>query len=69
LEVCSILIILSLLCDYEVWTLRGIRIIKRAEMKFMRLTAGDNLLYHERNEDTLEDFKVDPVGKKLSQYK
>jgi hypothetical protein len=32
-------------------------------MKFMRRTAGHNLLHHRRNEDILEGLIVDPVEK------
>jgi hypothetical protein len=38
-------------------------------MKFMGHTAGNSLSDHTRNEDILEDLKVDPVEKKLAQYK
>jgi hypothetical protein len=38
-------------------------------MKFVRSTAGDSLLDHRRNEDILEELKVDSVGQKLAQYK
>jgi hypothetical protein len=37
-------------------------------MEFIRRTAGHSLLDH-RTENILEEFKVDPVGKKLAQYK
>jgi hypothetical protein len=42
---------------------------KTAEMKFIRRTARCGLLDHKRNKDILEELKVDPAGKKLSQYK
>jgi len=35
----------------------------------MRSTAGYSLLDHRRNEYILEELKVDPVEKKLAQYK
>jgi hypothetical protein len=35
----------------------------------MRHTAGYNLLDHRRNEDILEELQVEPVVKKLAQYK
>jgi hypothetical protein len=38
-------------------------------MKFMRSTTGYSSLDHRRNEDVLEELKVDPVEKKLAQYK
>jgi len=38
-------------------------------MKFMTRTAGYSLLDHRRNEDILEEFKVDTVEKKLAQYR
>jgi len=38
-------------------------------MKFIRHTAGYGLLDHRRNEDMLEELKVDLVKKKLAQYK
>jgi hypothetical protein len=42
--------------------------LKTAEMEFIRRTAGSSLLDHKRTEDILEEFKVDPVEKKLAQY-
>jgi hypothetical protein len=42
---------------------------KIAEMTCMRHTAGYSLLDHRRNEDILEELKVDSVKKKLAQYK
>jgi len=38
-------------------------------MKFLRYKAGWNLLDHRRNEDILEELKVDPVKRKSAQYK
>jgi hypothetical protein len=38
-------------------------------MKFMRLTAEYKLLDRGRNEDILEEIKLDPVAKELAQYK
>jgi hypothetical protein len=38
-------------------------------MKSMRRTARHNLLDHRRNEDILKETEVDPVEKKLAQYK
>jgi hypothetical protein len=38
-------------------------------MKFMRRTAEYSLLDHRRNEDILEELKVDSVEKKLARYK
>jgi hypothetical protein len=35
----------------------------------MRRTAGYNLLYHKRNDDISEELKIQPVEKKLAQYK
>jgi len=35
----------------------------------MRRTAGYSSLDRRRNEDILEELKVDPAGKKLAQYK
>jgi len=37
-------------------------------MKFTRRTAGYTFICHRRN-DILEELKVDPVEKKLAQYK
>jgi hypothetical protein len=34
----------------------------------MTRRAGYSLLNHRRNEDILEEIKVDPVDKKLAQY-
>jgi hypothetical protein len=43
---------------------RDIRRLKTAEMKFMKHTAGYSLLDHTRNEDILEELKVDRVERK-----
>jgi len=40
-----------------------------AETKFTRSTLGCCLLDHRRNEDILGGLQVDPVQKKLAQYK
>jgi hypothetical protein len=40
---------------------RDVRRLGRTEIKFRKYTAGNNSLDHKRNEDTLEEFKVDPV--------
>jgi hypothetical protein len=37
--------------------------------KFMRRTAGRGLLHRRRNEDILEELKIDQTEKKLAQYK
>jgi hypothetical protein len=37
-------------------------------MKFMKCTARYNLLDHRRNED-ISEHKVDPIEKKLVQYR
>jgi hypothetical protein len=42
---------------------------KTAEMRFMRSTVGYVSLDHRRNEDILEEHKVDSVENKLTQYK
>jgi len=39
------------------------------EIKFFRKTAGYTLFDHKRNEETLEEFKVEPADKKLRIYK
>jgi hypothetical protein len=46
----------------------NIRRLKTAEMKFMKHTAGYNLLDH-RRKDILEELLVEPVKNKLAQYK
>jgi hypothetical protein len=38
------------------------------EMKFFRRTAGYTLFDHKRNEEILEELKVEPVDKKLRRY-
>jgi hypothetical protein len=38
-------------------------------MKFIRRIAGYSLLGNRRNEDILEELKVDPVEKKLARCK
>jgi hypothetical protein len=51
----------TLVYYYEIWTLkeRGTERLRAAEMKFMRLTAGHNLMGHRRNEDILKELQVD----------
>jgi hypothetical protein len=39
------------------------------EIKFFRKTAGYTLFDHKRNKEILEEFKVEPVDKKLRRYK
>ena len=38
-------------------------------MKFMRITAGCSLLEHRRNEDILEEMKIDPIVQYINQYR
>jgi hypothetical protein len=38
-------------------------------MKFFRRTAGYTLFDHKRNEEILEDLKVEPVDQKLRRHK
>jgi len=47
---------------------RNIRRLNTAEMKFTRHKAGLSLLDH-KSEYILEEIYVDPVDKKLAQYK
>jgi hypothetical protein len=53
------------------WTLIKMDLIrlKTEEMISMKRTVGYSLLDSRRNEDILEEFKLDPVEKKLAQYK
>jgi hypothetical protein len=53
------------------WTLkqRDVRRLKTVEMTCMGRTAGYNLLDYRRNGYILEELKVDPYEKKLTQYK
>jgi hypothetical protein len=37
-----------------------------AQIKFLRSTAGYNLLEHRRNEDILDEIRVDFIEKKLA---
>jgi len=48
-------------------TQRDIRRLKTTEMEFMRRTAGYSLLDHRKNENILEELKVDPIENKLTQ--
>jgi hypothetical protein len=48
---------------------RDVRRLKTAEMKFMRRAAGYSLLDRRRNENVLEEIRVDSVENKLAQYK
>jgi hypothetical protein len=61
LNVCNISYLITLNA-YEIFTLKqgDIRRLRASKMKFMKNTAGYNLLDHRRNEDILE-LKVDPV--------
>jgi hypothetical protein len=52
------LVTLSHLYGCETWTFKQRR-LKTAEMKFMRPTEGYNKLGRRRNEDILEELKVD----------
>jgi hypothetical protein len=56
-------------CEIYVLKQRDIRRLKTAEMKFKRSTAGYSSLDPRRNEGILEQVKIDPVEKKLAQYK
>jgi hypothetical protein len=61
----------SLLYGCEIWASkqRNIKMLKTAELKFMRRTTEYNLL-EKRRHDILKEFKVDdPVEKKSAQYK
>jgi hypothetical protein len=55
----------------KIWTSKQgpERRLKAAEMKFMRHTAEYILPDHRRYYDILEEFNVDPVENKLTQYK
>jgi hypothetical protein len=46
-----------------------IRRLKTAEMKSIRRTARCSLLDHRRNENILEELKIDTIEKNLGQYK
>jgi hypothetical protein len=39
------------------------------EIKFFRRTAGYSLLDHKRNEEILEELKVESADQKLRRYK
>jgi hypothetical protein len=43
--------------------------LKSAELQSMRCLAEYNLVDHRRNLNILEELKLDPVVKKLTQYK
>ena len=43
--------------------------LQAAEMKVMRRTAGCSLLKHRRNEDNLEELKIDPIVQYINQYR
>ena len=43
--------------------------MKSAEMKFFRRAGGYTHLDHRRNEEILEQVKVEPVDEKLRRYK
>jgi hypothetical protein len=53
-----------------IWTLiqKDVR-LKKTEIEFMRRTAGWSLLDHRRNEDVLEELKIDSTEKKLFRCK
>ena len=53
-----------------IWTLRKKnKNLTSMEIKFFRRTAGYTLFDHRRNEEILEEMKVEPFDKKLRRYK
>jgi hypothetical protein len=38
-------------------------------MKFLRRTAGYNLIDHKKKHESLEELKVEPADEKLRRYK
>jgi hypothetical protein len=65
---CSIPI---LLYDSEAWTLeeQDKSRITAAEMKFMMKTAKYTWQDHKRNQDIIEELKIQPVMEKLNNFK
>ena len=52
----------------EIWTLRKKKIKKRMtsnEIKIFRRSAGHINFDHKRNEEILEELKIEPFGEKL----
>jgi hypothetical protein len=61
----------TLLYGNEIWTLKqkDKNRLTSGEMKFFRRTAEYALFDHKRDEEILEELKVEPVGEKLRRYK
>ena len=52
--------------EAEIWTFRKRdKKLTSFEIKFFRRTAGYNLFDHKRNEEILEELKVETVDEKL----
>ncbi|KAJ4428270.1 hypothetical protein ANN_24287 [Periplaneta americana] len=60
-----------LLYGREIWVLkqRDISRLRAAEMKYLRRTAGYTLLDHKRNEDILQELKMQPLEEKIAEYR
>jgi len=59
-----------LLYDSEIWTLRqkDKKRLTSLEMKCFRSSAGHTLHDHKRNEEILEELKVEPADEKPRKY-
>jgi hypothetical protein len=61
-----------LLYGSKIWTLRKRGKLKQltiTELKFFRRTAVCTLFERKRNEEVLEELKVEPVDQQLRRYK
>jgi hypothetical protein len=71
IEVYSALALPLLLHGSEIWTLRqkNKKQLTSVEMEFFGRTAGYTLLDCKRNEEILEELKVEPADETLRSYK
>jgi hypothetical protein len=71
IKVYNALALLVLLHGSEILTFRrkDKNRVTSTEKKFARRTAGYTLSDHKRNEEILEELKIEPVGEKLRRHK
>jgi hypothetical protein len=71
IKVYNALAVPILLNGSEIWTIRknDKKRLTSVEIKFFRRAAGYTLLDRKRNEEILEQLKVEPVDEKLRRYK
>jgi hypothetical protein len=67
MKVYNTLVLPKLLHGSEIWTLskKGYKTLNISPDEFFHKTAGYTLFDHKRNEEIVEEMKVDPVNVKL----